>query len=144
MRVVWIIKSHQSRSDRPSRILWCIVGGESSLFDVITPANTSINQLKEQIHKKKENAFRDVDPNMLTLYKVSSFNQFLRFSLCILTEWLLTPNRSTLVSKVAINIFLATSNMRVLRAPKSWNHGRVLVESTFHHVPPCTRDKTSW
>ena len=47
-------------------------------------------------------------------------------------------NRSTLISKLTIRVFLTTSNLRVLIAPKSWHHGSPWRGIGRVNLPPCT------
>ena len=55
-----------------TRSLWCLIEGESDPFRVTFPANASIEELKEHIHKRKHGALRDVDASDLQLFEVSS------------------------------------------------------------------------
>jgi hypothetical protein len=73
--------------------LWCIVSGDSRPFTVSISTHDNISVLKERIYEKNKNGFlRDIDAKDLKLWKVSSFYQFLRFSLCTLMVRLwLTP-----------------------------------------------------
>ena len=56
------------------RTPWCLVDGDSMVFDVTAPANVSISRLKELVQKKGDRGIlRDVDAKDLVLWKVSIF-----------------------------------------------------------------------
>jgi Crinkler effector protein N-terminal domain len=59
--------------DEHPLVLWCIIDGESTPFDVTVPGNTNINQLKERIYQNNKYTFRDIDAKNLDLWKVGSF-----------------------------------------------------------------------
>ena len=51
--------------------LWCLVEGDTTYFRIVTPTTTSIDELKELIKIKKENALSPkVDASNLNLWKV--------------------------------------------------------------------------
>jgi Crinkler effector protein N-terminal domain len=62
------------KANKDSLVLWCVINGESTPFDVTVPANSNISQLKERIHQKNKNTFSDIDAKNLDLWKVGSFN----------------------------------------------------------------------
>jgi Crinkler effector protein N-terminal domain len=50
-----------------SRVLWCIIGGDTQPFKVTAPINNDIFQLKELIYEKKKNTCRDINAENLVL-----------------------------------------------------------------------------
>ena len=57
-----------------TRVLFCIIQGDTNLFEVTVSTGKSISFLKEVIQKKRKNgALRDVDAADLVLWKVSHF-----------------------------------------------------------------------
>jgi hypothetical protein len=53
------------------RMLWCLVEGKSTLFQVDTPSSDNINQLKNLVHKGKDKGIlRDVNATDLVVWKV--------------------------------------------------------------------------
>jgi hypothetical protein len=54
-------------ADDNDRVLWCLIHGESTPFEVIAPVNASMNQLKKLI---KEEGI-DVASRFMALWKVS-------------------------------------------------------------------------
>jgi hypothetical protein len=64
------------RSNDSSRILWCLVEGESDPFAVTVSAGETISQLKKAVHSEKDKGlFRDVNVVNLDLLvlKASKF-----------------------------------------------------------------------
>ena len=61
-------------SDGTTHTLWCLVEGESIVFEVTAPANASINRLKELIREKGINVSKHaILAKDLVLLKVSPF-----------------------------------------------------------------------
>lgn len=61
-------------ADDTIHTLWCLVEGESIVFEVTASANASINRLKELIREKGKNgALGNIDAKDLVLLKVSPF-----------------------------------------------------------------------
>jgi hypothetical protein len=61
-------------ADDTIRTLWCLVEGESMVFEVTVSANASINRLKTLVQEKKDKgSLRDVNAADLVLLKVSTF-----------------------------------------------------------------------
>ncbi|KAF9970837.1 hypothetical protein BGZ65_010832, partial [Modicella reniformis] len=54
--------------------IWCMVDGESTPFSVKAKSTESVDDLKNIIKGKKENAFNDVDSKDLTLWKNVKFD----------------------------------------------------------------------
>ncbi|ORZ05022.1 hypothetical protein BCR41DRAFT_191320 [Lobosporangium transversale] len=51
--------------------IFCIVDGEATSFSVKILSNCSVDELKQVIKAAKKNAFKDIDADQLTLYRVS-------------------------------------------------------------------------
>jgi hypothetical protein len=61
-------------SEDATHTLWCLIEGESTVFSVMAPLNTNINDLKELIRGKGVyGALRGVDAKDLILFKVRLF-----------------------------------------------------------------------
>jgi hypothetical protein len=60
-------------ADNEVRVLWCLIRGESTPFEVIAPVNTSMNQLKKLVKEEGiEVTKRDsILTKHMTLWKVS-------------------------------------------------------------------------
>ena len=56
----------------PYPALWCIIQGDSMVFDVNVPGDTRISQLEKLIWEKCKNTLRKFDAAELVLWKVSS------------------------------------------------------------------------
>ena len=56
----------------PYPALWCIIQGDSMVFDIIVPGDTRISQLEKLIWEKCKNTLRKFDAAELVLWKVSS------------------------------------------------------------------------
>ncbi|KAF9896204.1 hypothetical protein BX616_007930, partial [Lobosporangium transversale] len=57
--------------ERTELKIFCIVEGEATPFPVKIPSNCSVGELQQAIKARKSNAFKDIDADKLTLYKVS-------------------------------------------------------------------------
>jgi hypothetical protein len=54
-----------------TRALWCLIEGDSTLFEVTAPVTASIHRLKQLIHEERKNGvLRKVDASDLVLWKV--------------------------------------------------------------------------
>jgi hypothetical protein len=61
-------------ADDTIHTLWCLVEGDSMVFEVTASANASINRLKELVREKGKNgALGNIDAKDLVLLKVSPF-----------------------------------------------------------------------
>ena len=59
-----------------TRALFCLIQGDTNIFEVTVSTGKSISFLKEVIQKKRKNgALRDVDAADLVLWKVSRFSR---------------------------------------------------------------------
>ena len=53
--------------------LWCLIEGYKTLFKVMIPINSDIDDLRKEIKEKKSNLFQEVDASDLILWKVRYF-----------------------------------------------------------------------
>ncbi|KAF9896598.1 hypothetical protein BX616_007140, partial [Lobosporangium transversale] len=61
-----------SKTPKPTELkIFCIVDGEATAFSVKILSNCSVDELKQAIKAAKKNAFKDIDADQLTLYRVS-------------------------------------------------------------------------
>jgi hypothetical protein len=96
-----------------SRRLRCVIESDSVVFTVEVSCRIEIGDLKKVIQRERAmGILKEIDPHKLELWKVSAIDE----SRCEVTY---SHTRSTLISKLTINIILIISNLRVLRAPKS-------------------------
>jgi len=59
-----------------TRVLFCLIQGDSNPFEVTVSTGKSISFLKEVIQEKRKNGpLRDVDAADLVLWKVSRFSR---------------------------------------------------------------------
>jgi len=72
-----------------------------------------VSDFKIKIQRERAmGILKDVDPHMLEMWQVSVIDE----SQCAVTWLTPAPNRSKLISKLTISIFLTTSNTRVFKA----------------------------
>jgi len=64
-----------SLMENDTRVLFCLIEGDTDAFDVTVPTYKSISSLKKVIWDECKNTFRDVDARYLVLWKVSHFRR---------------------------------------------------------------------